>query len=408
MERPTNSRFRSILGNRQYLVFLASSNASLVGYAVYTISIVWLSYTISHNFLVVGAVLFIEYACYTATFLVGPIVDRVRNQRSIFLASYPIQAVAVAVIGLGAFYGFLSVGLLFALVALISILWDMSWAAINAAPGVLLSPDELFAAAGISGTVAGALTIVGYGVGGLLILVVGPEGGMFLYAALLATAAVAALPLHIQPPEVPPSSFAESFRDGWKLVLGGVGRPFLQLATVDAIEGFFTSASPILITLLATESYHESSLGYGVLFTSFVIGGVAAGLALGHWNPRARVGTILSGALLATGAAYIVAVLVPAFLPFGAVAWFGVGFAAASYVDAKYALFRGAVAPEKIGRLFSNMYLFPGISSSVGALVISALAVGGAPESLGVVVGLGSLGAGALGFALPGVRRMKY
>ncbi|MGA8303975.1 MAG: hypothetical protein WA691_00590 [Thermoplasmata archaeon] len=402
------TRYRSVLRNRQFLIFLASSNASTVGYAVYTISVVWLAYTISHNFLDVGAVLFLEYACYTATFLIGPIVDRARNQRTIFLLSYPVQAAAAAAIGLGVLDGFLSIGLLFALVVLISILWDATWAAINAAPGVLLTADEQFAASGVTGAVGGVLTIVGYALGGVLILVVGPEGGMFLYAALLGAGAVFALPLVITPPAGSEASFAESFREGWKLVVSGAGRPLLQLASVDSVQGFLAAASPILITLIAAETYHGSASSYGVLFTAFVIGGVAAGLGLGHWNPRGKVGLVMAGALAASGAAYLLAVALPSFLLLGAGAWFLVGFASAAYLDAKYVFFRGAAAPEKLGRLVSNMYLFPGITSTVGALVLSAVATGGAPVELGAIVGFGLVGAGILGLILPGVRRMRY
>ncbi len=135
---------------------------------------------------------------------------------------------------------------------------------------------------------------------------------------------------------------------------------------------------------------------------------MAAGITLGQWNPRANVGVVMAGALLATGGAYLLAVAVPSLLLFGAVAWFTVGFASAAYLDAKYAFFRGAIAPEKLGRLVSNMYLFPGITSSVGALVLSAAAGRGAPVELGVLVGVGLMAAGVLGFALPGVRRLHY
>jgi hypothetical protein len=397
-----------VLRNRQFLIFLASSNASTVGYAVYTISIVWLSYTLFHNFLVIGAVLFVEYACYTLTFLVGPFVDRVRNQRTIFLVSFPIQAAAVAGIGLGAHYGVLSIELLLALVALVSLLWDMSWAAMNAAPGILLTPDEQFAASGVSGAVNGVLTIVGYGSGGVLLVTVGAEGGMYLYAALLAAAAVLALPLRISPPPSAPASFRESFADGWKLVLGGAGRPLLQLASVDAIEGFFVSATPILITLVAIVDYPGSASGYGVLFTAYVIGGVISGLALGQWNPRHRVGPILVASLFTAGAAYAFCVSVPSIVLLGAVAWFAVGVTTTAYTSSKFTFFRGSVAPELIGRLFSNMYLFPGITGSIGALVISDIAVAGDPTRLGLEVALGFLAAGLLGVALPAIRRMRY
>ncbi|MGA8543081.1 MAG: hypothetical protein WB947_06050 [Thermoplasmata archaeon] len=404
----TEGAYRTVLRNRQYLIFLASSNASTVGYSVYTISIVWLTVTLFHNFLDVGAVLFVEYACYTATFLVGPFVDRVRNQRTIFLLSYPVQAFAVAVIGFGYHDRFLTIELLLALVALVSLLWDMSWAAQNAAPGVLLSPDEQFAASGFSGAVGGALTLLGYGVGGYLLLVVGAAGGMYLYAALLLAAAALAMPLRISPPATAPSTFFESFRDGWKLVVGGVGRPLLQLAAVDAIEGFFVSATAILIALIATVEYADSTLGYAILFTASVVGGVVAGLALGSWNPRQRVGLVLSVSLLAAGAAFVAAVTLPPTLLLAAAAWFVVGVATTVYTSGKFVFFRGSVAPEQIGRLFSNMYLFPGISGSIGALVISDIALGGNPTRLGIEVGVGFLVAGVLAFALPGVRRMKY
>ena len=407
-EARSEGAYRAVLRNRQFLIFLASANASTVGYAVYTISIVWLAVTLFHNFLDVGAVLFVEYACYTATFLVGPFVDRVKNQRTIFLLSYPVQALAVAVIGLGAHEGFLSIGLLLGLVAAVSILWDMSWAAQNAAPGILLTSNEQFAGSGLSGAIGGGLTIVGYSAGGVLLLLVGPEGGMYFYAALLLAAALLSLPLHIAPPDTGPSTFFESFRDGWRLVFSGVGRPLLQLAAVDAIEGFFVSASAILIALVATVEYADSTLGYAILFTSSVVGGVVAGLALGSWNPRHRVGLVLGASLLVAGAAYALAVALPTMLILSAIAWFFVGVTTTAYTSAKFVFFRGSVAPEKIGRLFSNMYLFPGISGSIGALVISDLALGGDPTALGIDVGICFLVAGALAFALPGVRRMRY
>jgi hypothetical protein len=380
----------------------------MMGYSVYAISIVWLTYTVSHSFVSVGVVLFIESAAYTLTFLTGPIVDRVRNQRTIFVASYPIQAGAAALIAVGVWRGFLTVPLLYALVAVLAILWDMTWAATNAAPGVLLTPDEQFAAAGVAGAIGGALSIAGFAAGGLLILLVGAEGGMLLYAGLLVAATLLAVPLVVSPPHSSETSFLTSFREGWKLVLGGAGRPLLQLAAVDSVFGFLTWATPLLITVLAAESYHGSTLGYAALYTTDVVGGVVAGLVLGRWNPRGRVGAILGGALALTGVGFVLAVALPAVLVLGAVTWFGVGFAMSLYLDTKYVFFRGAVAPEKIARLVSNMYVFPGIAGSVGALLLSAAATGATPLELGAGMGAGFLAAGVAAFALPGVRRMRY
>jgi len=135
---------------------------------------------------------------------------------------------------------------------------------------------------------------------------------------------------------------------------------------------------------------------------------VVAGLALGQWNPRRHVGVLLPIALLATGGAVALAVAVPSDLVLGGLAWFTVGFVSAVYVDAKYAFYRGAVAPERIARLVSNMYLFSGTAAAIGALVLSGIANGGSIVLLGLPIAAAFGAAGALGWALPGVRRMAY
>lgn len=401
-------RFRSVLANRQYRYFLASSNSAGVGYSVYAISVVWLAYALSHDFLIVGAVLFIEFASYTLTFLVGPVVDRVRNQRSVFLICYPVQAVAALTLGLGFLRGFLSVPLLLLLVALISLLWDFAWASGNVTPGLLLSPDEQFAASGVSGALGGVNAIMGYAAGGALILVVGPGGGLLLYAVLLALGAALALPLRVASPRREVEGFRASFRTGWAAAAAGPGAPLLQLAGVDALAGFLTAVPPLLVTLSTTAYFHSSPFSYSLLFTSYVVGGVASSAFLGGWNPRHRVGHVVAAALGGAGGAFVLVTVAPPDLYLLAAAWFSVGFALTAYTNAKYVFYRGAVPPDKLGRVISNLYLFPGISSSVGALTVGALAGGLTPIDVGLVAATGFLLSGALAVALPGVRRLKY
>jgi hypothetical protein len=400
--------FRTVLGNRQYLLWLASSNSASVGYSVYAISVVWLTYTATHSYAIVGVVLFVEYAAYAGTFLIAPFVDRVRNQRTIYLICYPLQAAAALTIGLAATRGFLTIPLLVGLIILISVLWDLPWAACNAAPRLLLTPEELFAAGGVSGAIGGANSIAGYAVGGILILVVGAYGGMFLYAALLGIGAVLALGLRIHPEPSPDIGFVQSFREGWRTIVSGAGRPLLQLASVDAVQGFFTSGTALFITLISITTFAVSSTAYGVLFTLYIIGGVAAGLALGWMNPREKAGIVMVGSLLAGGLTFVVAGAVPAVLVLVAVLWLLLGFFLTSYGDAKYAFLRGTVSPNQLGRVSSNMYLFPGISSAIGALVMGILAGELSPLQFGLVLGTGFLAAGVLANLLPGVKVLQY
>lgn len=400
--------FRTVLRNRQYLLWLASSNAASVGYSVYAISIVWLTYTVTHSYAIVGVVLFVEYATYAGTFLVGPFVDRVRNQRTIYLVCYPLQAAAAATIALTAISGHLTIPLLVGLIVLISALWDLAWAAYNAAPRLLLTPEELFAASGVGKAIGRANSIAGYAAGGVLILVVGAGGGMFLYAALLGIGAILALWLRIHPGQSPDTGLGQSFREGWRATTGGSGRPLLQLASVDAIQGFFTSGTALFITLVSITTFAISSGAYALLFTIYVVGGVAAGLSLGWINPRGRAGVVMVGSLLASGVAFAVAGVVPAVLVLVAFVWLLIGLFLAAYSDAKYAFLRGSVDPRKLGRVTSNMYLFPGISSAVGALVLGILAGSVSPLYFGLVLGVGFLSAGVLAIVLPGVKVLRY
>ena len=400
--------FRTVLRNRQYLLWLASSNAASVGYSVYAISIVWLTYTVTHSYAIVGVVLFVEYATYAGTFLVGPFVDRVRNQRTIYLVCYPLQAAAAATIALTAISGHLTIPLLVGLIVLISALWDLAWAAYNAAPRLLLTPEELFAASGVGKAIGRANSIAGYAAGGVLILVVGAGGGMFLYAALLGIGAILALWLRIHPGQSPDTGLGQSFREGWRATTGGSGRPLLQLASVDAIQGFFTSGTALFITLVSITTFAFSSGAYALLFTIYVVGGVAAGLSLGWLNPRGRAGVVMVGSLLASGVAFAVAGVVPAVLVLVAFVWLLIGLFLAAYSDAKYAFLRGSVDPRKLGRVTSNMYLFPGISSAVGALVLGILAGSVSPLYFGLVLGVGFLSAGVLAIVLPGVKVLRY
>jgi hypothetical protein len=399
---------RRVLHHSQFRWFLGSWITASTGYSVYAISIVWLTLQVSHSLLVVGAVLAVEQAAFCATFLVAPLADRVRNQRSIFLASYPVQAVAAAVLGIGALQGRLSVVEILCLVVLLSALWDLSWAAANAAPGILLGPDEQFAVSGVEGLLGGVNSIAGFALGGVLILIVGAGGGMLLYAALLAGATALAVPLRVFPPPSREGSFRESFRAGWKRMASGLGRPLFQLAAVDTVQGFFATGPVLLIALIAVRAFGNSSFVYALFFVAYVLGGVAAGLLVSQWNPRGRVGSLLVGTLLTAGAIFVAVALEPRFLALVVGVWFAAGFALATYQYAKYSFLRGSVSAGELARVVSNLYLFPGVAATVGAAVLGSVGSGLPTSSFALTVAAGLIAAGAIAVGLPAVRALRY
>ena len=411
MEPPpgtTAGGYRALLGNRPWLLWEVSATTASVGYSVYAISIPWYAYRATGNFFVVGLVLFVEVGVYALTFLVGPLVDRARNKRSVYLACYPAQAVAAALLALSIEQRFLSLALLFGLIGFLSLLWDFAWAANNVVPRLLLEKDQLFRAGGLGTLLGGATQLGGYSAGALVVVVVGPSGGMLLYAAFLAVATVLVLPVSVPSPPSPRSGYLAEFREGWRHFSSTSGSALRQLATVEVVRGFFSIAPPLLIVVVAARWFVGNAGAYSLLFVAWVVGGIAIALLLGEWNPRRHIGGILIGSA-ASAALLIALAVVPGLtlLP-GVVLWFLIGAAGTAYLSVLYVYLRGAYPPEAIGRITANLYLFTGSSAAAGAVVLGAVAERWSVTDFGALVAAGLASVGVLLLALPAIRRLVF
>ena len=401
--------YRELLGNRRYLVYQSSAFAANVGYSVYAISVPWLALELTGSLVLVGFVVFIEVAAYALTFLGAPWVDRARDKRTVFLATYPFMAVLAAVAGLGISQGWLSPGLLLALVAAISLLWDFPWAAQNIVPRLLLPPDQLFRAEGLSALLSGATQVGGFSLGGVLVIVVGPAGGMYLYAAMLVAGAVLAslVSLPAVATETPRDYWGE-FRAGWRFFSPAAGGALDQLAIIESVRGFFYAAPILMITAVAERDLGYSASAYSWLFVLWVVGSVAAGLVLGELNPRRRVGGVLLGASLAQVALFLLAVPFAARLDAEAIVWLAIGACGAAYLSAKYVYLQGAYPPEVLGRVSSNLFLFTGVSGAFGAVTLGYAIDAWSLFAFALAISVGMAVIGGLIAALPRVRRAEF
>ena len=389
--------YRELLRNRPYLMYLSSAVLASAGYSVYALSVPWLALELDRSFLFLGAVLFVEYGIYTLTFLVAPWIDRARDKRTIFLVCYPLMAMGALTLGFGLLRGDLSPVEVLALVGAISLLWDFAWGAYNVVPALLLPRDQFFRAEGLGGLLGGVTGIAGISVGALLVVVVGPPGGMFLYAFLLVAGTLLALPVAIPSREGPRGErFLAALREGWGYFRTSSSQVLRALVPVELLRGFLFAGPTLLITLIATVSLRSDRSAYGLLYAGWVLGGIALGLALGELNPRRRVGHVLVAALFAEGGATLVAVLLAGQPLVAVVAWFVAGAAAGAYTNTKYSFLRGAFPAGSLARISSNLYLFTGSASALGALLLGSLAGELPVETFGVLVAGGFLLVGAL------------
>lgn len=352
-------------------------------------AIVWFSYRIAGGLVVSGEVLGIEYGAYTLTFLFGPLVDRARDKRLLFVTTFPAQAAIVAGLAFLGSNGTLETWELLAGVAAVSLLWDIAWAGFNAVPRLLLSPNELFAAGGIAGVVGSAATLAGYAIGGGAIVGLGPAGGLWVYSAALAVAAALAAvnPIRARTESVPP--FWRSMREGWRLIFVTERRRLGGLAVADVARGFVFSGPTLLMVVAAQILFHTSATAFAAFFVASVAGTTAADLLLGRLNPRGRIGSWLIGAMVGAAALTGGLGLLPPSLPLLLVAWFAIGFAIELYFNARVTFVHGQFAPELQGRIAGNMYLFTGLPSAIGAVALASFASSAPLPASAVLIGSG-------------------
>ena len=401
--------YADLLRNRRFTRAIVSIALGDGGYSVYAIAILWLSFQLSGSLAVAGLVLLVEFGIYSITFIAGPTVDRARDLRSVLIVGYALQAVFAFAIGVTVYAGILTVPVLLGLVGAISLVWDFTWTADNTLIPRIVAEKDLFRANGVAGMVSGGNTIAGYAAGAGLILLVGPGSGMFLYAALQVAALVVVLPLSIPSARTLTTRALADFWEGWRELGRGAGRPLLQLAIFGGFQGFFVEAPPLLLTLLSGAEFADPASAYGILFTSFAVGGVIGGLLLGRWNPRQRLILVMSGGTAATGMLLLAAtVAAPLLLPSAAL-WFLVGAASVAFYSAYLVYLQARVPADRFGRVITNIYVFRGIPSAVGAAAVGLLATLWGPVSLALFIAVAWTAVAVTGpIVLPALRKLRF
>ncbi len=401
--------YRTLLRDRRFVRAISSIALGNGGYSVYAVAILWLSLELSGSLAVAGLVLLVEFGIYSITFVAGPTVDRARDLRRVLAAGYGLQALLALAIGVASSLNVLTIPLLLTLVGGISLVWDFTWTADNALIPRIVAEKDLFRANGVAEAVGGGNAIAGYAAGAGLILFVGAGDAMYLYAGLQLAAMVAILPLSLPSSRVVTTSALEDFWEGWKELGRGTGKPLLQLAIFAGFQGFFSQSPPLLLTLFSNARFADPAMAYGFLFTSYAVGGVIGGLLLGRWNPREKLLVLMSGGTVATAVLLVVAEFAAPLLAPSVALWFLVGAASVAFYAAFMTYLQARVPVDRFGRVLTNVYLFRGVPSAVGAAAIGFLATAWGPTDLVLLVAFAWVAIAAAGpLTLPALKDLRF
>jgi DHA3 family macrolide efflux protein-like MFS transporter len=363
------------LRNRHFSYLWAGQLVSQSGDAVFDVALLWLVLVTTGSTTLVGLT---QAAVLIPNVFVSPFAgvyaDRT-NRRAVMVVSNLFQGIVTVVISLLYAVESLGFSVLILLVLLLYSGAQFYRAASNAIVPNIVSRENLGAANGLFSLSQSFNQLLGYSIGGIVIVALGPEVPI-TYDSLTFFAAAALMTLIAKSYGVPKAgqaaaarrtSFTKDFREGMDFVRRS--RIFLQLIFFGLIINFFASAIGALLAPFARFSVHGDASTYGFLLAAFALGVIAGSVLVGKVNFRGYVGKLLFFGVMAFGALLIIAGRVTS-IPLALVAFVAMGAVLAVVNVPINALVQTQVPNEMLGRAGTAL----GASLSAAQPIAAALA----------------------------------
>ncbi|WP_246391848.1 MFS transporter [Halosimplex pelagicum] len=405
---------RSLWRNRDFRRFFAGQFVTNAGDSLYTVAVLWLVFELSGSTVLTGVANAVLLLPWLLQILAGPVVDRL-PLRPVLVGSQLLQGVVVLALPLAAATGNLSVGVIFAVVPLLT-LATLLMAPMQATVVPRIVPDEQLSGANSAlATVTLGLDMIFDALGGAFIAVFGAtalflfDAGTFALAALLfagvavtrsADADSAAETDGNDPDdESILGSYVADLRDGIEVLRGTV---FVELVVTTSVANLATG-----VTLAVLPAYGDALGGpavYGALLGALGVGRLVGSLVAPYLE-RVPYGRLLFVGNAAGAACWLGAVVAPS--PALTVVLFGLAWVPAGASGVLTATLNQTVFPtDLLGRVSTIKGTASGATLPLGSLVGGVVA-----ELLGTAttVGLAAFGFGftALYLAVrPRLRRL--
>ncbi|MDG6980945.1 MAG: MFS transporter, partial [Nitrososphaerota archaeon] len=277
------------------------------------------------------------------------------NRRTVMVVSNVFQGLVTLAVSLLYASSSLSFSLLIVLVLLLYSGAQFYRAASGAMIPRLVSKEQLGAANGLFSLTQSFNQLLGYVLGGVIVLALGAvvpisyDGVTFFAAAALMLFIAKAHGVPNPPDSVPveKKSFTGDFREG----LGFVRKSsiFRQLILFGFIVNFFTSGLVALLAPYARFWVHGNASTYGFLSAGFALGVIIGSVLVGKVNFRGYVGKLLFAGVLVLGALFALAGFVTSFAP-ALVVFTGMGVTLAVVNVPINSLVQTKVPNEMLGR----------------------------------------------------------
>lgn len=293
--------YLGLIRDRTFGSLWAAQLVSQSGDAIFDVALLWLVLVTTGSTVLVG---FTQAVVLLPQVLAGPIAgvyaDR-QNRRNIMIASNLVQGTVTAVISLLYVDGALAFPYLIFLVLLLFTAAQFFRASANAILPRIVNKGSLGAANGLLSLTASANQLVGYALGGVVLVTIGAAGSI-TYDSLTFFFAAAALTLVARsygrvrdgapaPDNGPKERFWKSFREG--LVYVRRNRLFLELVAFGLIANFFSGGVTAITAPYIRTQLHGDALTYGLALASVSLGAIVGSAVVGKLDFRAYAGKLL-------------------------------------------------------------------------------------------------------------------
>ncbi|MEP7022796.1 MAG: MFS transporter [Actinomycetota bacterium] len=315
--------------SREFRLLYAGQTFSLAGSMISYVAMPYQAYRLTHSSLVVGLLSVTAVVPLVASALLGgALADAIDRRRLILITECGLGA-ASAVLAVNA-VAWQQLWLLFVAAAVTSFLYGLQRPSQDALVPVLVSHDDLQAAAGLVGLLGNAANLAGPLLGGGIIALGGLQAAYTVDAVTSVVALLAVALMHAVPP------LAEASRPGLRSIADGIryarSRPELLGTYLIDISAMFFGAPFALFPAIAAGLGGPAVLG--LLYAAPAVGALLVSMTSG-WTARvSRHGRAIVLAVIAWGTAI-------ALLGLATSLWWAVAaLAAAGAADMVSGLFR--------------------------------------------------------------------
>jgi len=351
-----------VLRHRPFALFWFARVGSTGAYHLQAVAIGWRVYALTDSPLALGLIGLVQFLpVIVLTFVAGPLADRYDRARIAALCQI-VHGGCAATLALGTIGGWLSVGHIFALVAVVGATRAFESPTMAALVPGLVPPALLPRATAWSASANQTAQIVGPALGGLLygiapVVAFASAAGLFWSAALLS--ALIRVERLVRPRE--PVTLKSLFSG-----IGFVRRRPIVLGTLSLdLFAVLLGGAVALLPIYARDILQTGPWGLGVLRASPALGALAISVWLANHPLQRRVGRTLFAVTILFGLATMV-FGVSTSLPLSMAALATLGAADVISVVIRFSLVQLQTPDEMRGRVSALNSLFVGTSNQLG------------------------------------------